>query len=331
MTRHRGNLWHLSIVTTKEAEDALSELVSGALGHPAASYADAETGISTVSAFLETKMVLREAQALVSAAASKLRANGLDVGDARVSLARVRKQDWAESWKRHFKPLVISRSLLIKPGWSRRKPRAGQRVVVIDPGLSFGTGQHPTTAFCLRELAVRRKSGKVQSFLDLGCGSGILAIAAAKLGYSPVHAYDIDPDAIRIARANARRNRVERRVSFQCRDITTLHEPFRSSSYSFSSSSSYHVICANLTSDLLLTQRDRILSLLQPHGVIVLAGILRTEFPKLRRAYEAVGLKLIASRARNEWQSSAFRPWKPISPNSPSPQGPRQRRPARNH
>jgi ribosomal protein L11 methyltransferase len=83
-------------------------------------------------------------------------------------------------------------------------------VVILDPGLSFGTGQHPTTSFCLHEIARCRKNGHAaQSFLDIGTGSGILAIAAAKLGYQPVHAFDFDPESVRVARENARKNRVE--------------------------------------------------------------------------------------------------------------------------
>src|SRR5439155_618396 len=83
-------------------------------------------------------------------------------------------------------------TLLIKPSWSRRRARRGQAVVILDPGLSFGTGQHPTTVFCLRELARLRKPGERQAFLDIGTGSGILAVAAAKLGYSPVCASEFD-------------------------------------------------------------------------------------------------------------------------------------------
>src|ERR1019366_8464695 len=147
---------------------------------------------------------------------------GLDIGPGRISLLGVSREDWAESWKLHFKPLLIGSALLLKPSWSRRRPGKGQAVVVLDPGLSFGTGRHPTTAFCLRQLVARRRSGESQSCLDIGTGSGILAIAAAKLGYAPVDAFDFDPEAVRIARANARRNGVAARIRFQRRDLTKL-------------------------------------------------------------------------------------------------------------
>src|SRR5439155_13247651 len=202
------------------------------------------------------------------------------IGGYKISLARIASEQWANSWKRHFKPIEIGSALLIRPSWSRRAARKGAAVVQIDPGLSFGTGQHPTTVFCLRQLVARRRSGKAQSFLDAGTGSGILAIAAAKLGYAPIDALDSDPDAIRIARANARHNGVGRRIRFVQREINRL--PRRGATQ-------YALVCANLIADLLLTQRDRLLARLQPDGVLVIAGVLAREFSQVQEADEAAG------------------------------------------
>jgi ribosomal protein L11 methyltransferase len=187
--------------------------------------------------------------------------------------------------------------LLIKPSWSRRRPRKGQSVVVLDPGLSFGTGQHPTTGFCLRQLAARRKPAARQSFLDIGTGSGILAIAAAKLGYEPVEAFDFDAEAVRIARENAAKNQVSAGIRLRRQDVTKL--PLRSAG-------KYSVICANLIANLLLSERGRLLARLPEDGVLVLAGILKTEFRQVQRAFESAGLRLVASRTEHEWRSGAF-------------------------
>jgi ribosomal protein L11 methyltransferase len=214
-----------------------------------------------------------------------------------MSLARIPQEDWAESWKLHFKPMMIGSALLLKPSWSRRRPRKGQAVVILDPGLSFGTGRHPTTAFCLRQLAALRPRADARSCLDLGTGSGILAIAAAKLGYSPVDALDCDRESIRIARANARRNTVSAKIRFQRQDLTKL--PRRSVT-------KYSVICANLVSSLLLAERERILARLHANGALVVAGILNSEFGQVRTAFEDAGLRLIAARTQNEWRSGAF-------------------------
>jgi len=321
MSRNSGALWRLSITTTPEAEDAISELVGKLFEVPASSYTDAVTRKATVSVYLREPAKLNRTRALAADAISSVRVSGLEVGPGRISVVKVRREDWAESWKRHFKPMEIGSALVIRPSWSRRRPRQGQKVVVLDPGLSFGTGQHPTTVFCLRELVRRRSATEPQSFLHIGCGSGIWAISAAKIGYSPVFAFDHDSEAVRIALANALRNRLKARESgkdekrpkpawattgrgrteklfwFRRQDVRAL--PLRPPM-------KHPIICANLTADLLLTERDRILAQLQSGGMLVLAGILRVEFGKVRSEYEAAGMRLMASNTRREWRSGSF-------------------------
>ena len=239
-TMKRTTLWKIAVTTTPEAEEAVAELLAGAFGQPVASYTDVETRRTAVSVYVPKRPVWsRVAQAALASGLKRVAATGLDIGPGSISLKRIRPEDWAESWKRHFKPLAIGSALLLKPSWSRRRPRKGQAVVVLDPGLSFGTGRHPTTAFCLRQLVARRRAGEAQSFLDIGTGSGILAIAAARLGYAPVDAFDYDPQSIRVARANARRNGVSARIRFWRQDVTRLPCP---------APKKYFLVCANLDS-----------------------------------------------------------------------------------
>jgi ribosomal protein L11 methyltransferase len=294
----KNTLWRLAVATLPEAEEAVAELLGSRYGQPPASYTDLESGLTTVSIYFdETPAWSRAEQSRLGAELRRLGRNGLNLGPARCRLRAVRREDWAESWKRHFRPMELGAALLIRPSWSRRRPKKGQTVVVLDPGLSFGTGQHPTTAFCLEQLVERRRAGDPQSFLDLGAGSGILAIAAAKLRYSPIEALDFDPEAVRIARANSRKNRVAARIRFSRRDIARLprHAPKK-----------YSLVCANLIANLLLSERERILARLKPDGWLVLAGILKTEFSGIQAAYEAAGLRLVAGRTQNEWRSGCF-------------------------
>jgi ribosomal protein L11 methyltransferase len=291
-------LLKVSVVATAKSEEAVCTLLSKVFGCSTGSYHDVESGQITVSVYLESSSGssrIRRSQLLAALQQDEDLAG--QVGTARISAQKLRHADWAESWKRHFKPISIGSALLVKPGWSKRRPRRGQRLVVLDPGLSFGTGQHPTTRFCLEQLAAARWPGLQQSFLDMGTGSGILAIAAAKLGYQPVAAFDFDADAIRIAKGNASRNRIARRIRFTAEDLTRL--PLRPAW-------GYHVICANLTSDVLLAERARILARLLPRGTLVLAGILHSQFASVRRAYQSAGLELTAHRRENEWESGAF-------------------------
>ena len=239
-----------------------------------------------------------------------IKAAGLKLGSGKISVKRLPRENWAESWKKHFKPFEVGDALLVKPSWSKRRERRGQQVIVLDPGLSFGTGHHATTGFCLRELA-RLARGRVGaprrpdasarrpylSFLDIGTGSGILAIAAAKLGYAPVHAFDFDPESVRVATANAKHNRASVGLRLRQQDLTKL--PLRSAV-------KFDFVCANLISTLLIAERRRIANRLKPNGVLVLAGILKQEFAEVRRAYEKIGLQAVASKCEKEWRSGSF-------------------------
>jgi ribosomal protein L11 methyltransferase len=291
-------LWRISVTTSPSAEEAVSELLGTVFCQPASSYTDADSQQVTVSVYLPQRPPRSVAAGReLALGLERIARYGLDLGAGRVSLKRIRREDWAESWKRHFKPLLIGSALLIKPGWSRRRPQRGQAIVILDPGLSFGTGRHPTTAFCLRQLVALRRRNEAPSCLDIGTGSGILAIAAARLGYRPVVALDCDPDSIRIARDNARRNGVSAKTCFLRQDLTKLPRQ---------SVRKYSVVCANLVSNLLIAERERILACLHPDGTLVAAGILKTEFEQVQGAFESAGLRLTISRSQGEWRSGAF-------------------------
>ena len=290
-------LCKISVLTTPEAEDAVAALLQDLFSQPASVYVDAQRPATTATIYLPR--VSSPALAALRERLKHLQATGLDVGPGRISVAKVRREDWAESWKRHFKPIEIGSALLLKPAWSRRVPKWNQQVVILDPGLSFGTGQHPTTRFCLEQLVAALKPSRVQSFLDIGTGSGILAIAARKVGYRPVRGIDSDPVSVRVARANCRQNGVYQKVRLACQDLGRL--PIR-----VAPREKYDVICANLTADLLIGQRRRILGRLKPDGRLVLAGILQSEFGPVRAVYEGLGLRLISRKTVAEWASGAF-------------------------
>jgi ribosomal protein L11 methyltransferase len=261
----RKPLWKISIATTLEAEDVITEMLGGFFSNPASSYFDYEKKTSRVSVFIPHK-ISPDILEKIREDLKNLKKCGLEIGSGKISVTQVPPEDWAESWKRHFKPMEIGRVLLLKPSWIKKRPKKGQAVVVLDPGLSFGTGQHATTEFCLQEIVRNAVTLKRQSLLDIGTGSGILAIAAAKLGYKPVCAFDFDPEAVRVARANARSNGVLPKIKIVQDDVTQL---------SARTNWRYDFICANLISDLLVAERKRIVAQLSPGGILVLAGILK--------------------------------------------------------
>ena len=292
----RKSIWRVSVIAGPENEPAVAALLEERLETPVAIHRDEATGRLTITAY--PKSIPVPPARLRAALTMALRDLGLV--RPKISVRPLRNEDWANSWKRHFKPIEIGRALLIKPSWSRRRAKPGQRVVVLDPGLSFGTGQHATTHFCLSQLSRCRHPGRRQSFLDIGTGSGILAIAAAKRGYSPVTAIDHDPAAIRTAAANARRNRVEAKISLRRADLTRPDAL---------GARRYDVICANLTDDLLVAEAGKIAARLKPDGRLVLAGILAGQFQAVTEKLHFFGLTLEFSELENTWCSGQFAFW----------------------
>lgn len=293
----RETIWKTTVATTAEAEEAVAELLALVAPGPS-SYTDVETGHTTVSVYATTPPEnISGTKRAIRTGLAAIKACGLNIGPAIITIQKLPRENWAESWKRHFKPIEIGSRLLLKPSWIRRAPRRGQAVIVLDPGLSFGTGQHPTTEFCLRQLVTRRNESRPQSFLDIGTGSGILAIAAAKLGYARIRAFDYDPQSVLVARENAKTNHVANQITLSRADLTKLPR---------NSTQRYDIVCANLLTDLLIAERERILARVSPGGALVVAGILKREFDEVVAAYRAAGMKLIASKAQKEWRSGTF-------------------------
>jgi ribosomal protein L11 methyltransferase len=173
-------------------------------------------------------------------------------------------QNWGEEWKKYFKPLRVSKNIVIKPTWERYAPAGRDIVIEIDPGMAFGTGQHPSTRMCLEaleDIILKDRTIKNWRVLDVGTGTGILGIACAKLGANKVVCVDIDKKATEIARENVAGNHVEDRVHIINRDVTTIREPF-------------DLIVANLTVKILLRIRTHLMSLIENAGYLVISGII---------------------------------------------------------
>lgn len=299
-------LWEISVVTTVPAEERVAEFFTDFFGVPACIYTESGTDLTIVKAYLKEEPAWDAGQkSAIRGCLALLKKSGIPVEPGKIRKRKVRSRNWAESWKRHFKPFTIGdgNRLLVKPPWSKRRSRKGEVEIILNPGLSFGTGHHPTTAFCLEcvlDASCRAASDSPLSFLDTGCGSGILSIAAARLGFHPIHAFDYDPEAIRIARDNARENGVEKCISFHRSDLTQLprNPKFR-----------YDVVAANLMADLLMAEHEKLTARVKPGGQILLAGVLATQFEAVKQVYESAGCRLFKERLENEWKSGSF--WVP--------------------
>jgi ribosomal protein L11 methyltransferase len=200
---------------------------------------------------------------------------------------RLKESDWRDSWKRHFGVQRIGRALVVKPSWTQYRLKGGEIVLEIDPGMAFGTGQHPTTAMCLRALEELVRPG--MSVLDLGCGSGILAIAAAKLGASRVLALDIDPNAVRAARENAAANGAA--AAIEVREGTLDVETPRRRVSRGRVGERFDLVVANISGLTLERLARTLASSLNPGGILVASGFLEDAVAGLETAFGAAALQ----------------------------------------
>ena len=206
----------------------------------------------------------------------------------------IAKSDWAEAWKKYFKPITISEHLLIRPAWLDDEPLPGQQVLNINPGMSFGTGQHATTHYCLK--CIDRFAGDKKSLLDAGCGSGILAIAGALLGYEVIDGFDFDPEAVMVSGENAALNQVADKINFEVGNAADWQ----------GRAEKYDLVCANILGHLLIAFRFNIVSWVAPGGVLVLSGILDRDFDKVSAAFSEVGMKEVERFRDKDWTSGIF-------------------------
>ncbi len=203
------------------------------------------------------------------------------------------EQDWAEAWKAHYHPIPIGRRLLILPAWLPAAP--GERLpLIMDPGMAFGTGTHPTTQLVLAILEERLLPG--QRVVDLGCGSGILSIAAARLGAAEILALDIDPLAVEVTRENLRRNGVEERVQTGVGSLIDLRQaqpPVQAD-----------LVLANILAPVLTTMlRQGLAETVRPGGVLVLSGVLDHQAEAVLEEARAQGLVVDEVRAQADWRA----------------------------
>lgn len=203
--------------------------------------------------------------------------------------------DWSESWKVNFQPLRIGRRLMIVPAWLNPPLAPGDVAVRLDPGMAFGTGTHPTTQLCLQAIERHLKPG--EPMLDLGTGSGILAIAAAKLGAGPILAVDIDDEAVRVARENAAANAVADRILIGQGSLAEVLAGRYGPQWV-----GVPFVAANILARVIVNLLEQGLAqTVAPGGLLVLSGILDSQAYQVKAALPAQGLKLVAQEAIEDW------------------------------
>jgi ribosomal protein L11 methyltransferase len=305
-----GAWLELTVTCDAEAVEAVSEILAreapgGVSVEPG--FRLAEEGLAAVvdparpavvRAYLPARDAagVREAVGRADAALGHLAAFGLG-GIGELATQVVHESDWSAAWKQHFPVLRVGRRLVIRPTWRRHRRVPGDVVIAMDPGMAFGTGLHPTTRLCLAAieawsdegLLARGSAGDGRArLLDLGCGSGVLAVAAGLLGAGELVGLDTDPIAVEATAANARRNHVARRLSVRQGTLPSGEGPF-------------DLVVANLIASLLVELAGRLGGELRPGGRLLASGIFIDREDDVAAALATAGLTVVGRTGEGDW------------------------------
>ncbi|MBR4185717.1 MAG: 50S ribosomal protein L11 methyltransferase [Clostridia bacterium] len=207
----------------------------------------------------------------------------------------VREEDWADSWKQYYKPIKTGKRLVIVPVWETYEAEPGEITVLMDPGMAFGTGTHETTRLCAGFVEEYTKPGC--TVLDVGCGSGILAIAAARLGAGTCFACDIDPVAVRVAKENAALNGTDNVV---CAVSDLLKQAEKTPG-------GYDLVVANIVADIIIRLAPDVGDYLAPEGTFVVSGIIAERAEEVLAVLRKNGYAVIDERFENGWYAAALK------------------------
>jgi ribosomal protein L11 methyltransferase len=298
-----GAWLEISVEADLEAVEAVSEILAraapgGTSVEPAFELVDDGLGArldptrpATVRAYVPARdrATADQAVAEVAEALGHLQAFGLrPIGDVRTRL--VHEADWADAWRAYFPVMRVGRRIVIRPTWRRHRREPDDVVLTLDPGMAFGTGLHPTTRLCLVGIESLADRGVLAGarVLDVGCGSGILAIAALKLGAASAMGLDTDPIAVEATQANARRNALARRVRVQAGSVPS-GEP------------AFDVVLANLIAGLLVPLAPMLRAELRPAGTLLASGIFVDREAEVAGAFLAASLEIGGRTTEGDW------------------------------
>ncbi|AOK89100.1 50S ribosomal protein L11 methyltransferase [Paenibacillus sp. SEL1] len=312
-------LWNeITIHTTEEAIEMISNFLheagaggvsieeSGSLNKPRdTSYGqwydrplnDIPEGQAIIKGYFAEEVDMDSIRSQIEPRVEELRTFDIDPGEVQYELKTVDEDDWANAWKQYFKPLRVSDRLTIKPTWEEYEPASEEeKIIELDPGMAFGTGTHPTTSLCLRTLESVIKGG--EEVIDVGTGSGILAIGAVKLGAKHVLALDLDPVAVSSARENTRLNGLEERITIKESDLLSV---LNASDPTLGIQLPVKLVVANILAEIILLFIDDVYKALEPGGIYIASGIWKNKEEVVETALKAAGFEIAEISRDEDW------------------------------
>ena len=250
---------------------------------------NADKTVASVSVYLPAERSIAEAMTFIR---ERLKEASLD--PIKVETVGVREEDWANSWKDYYKPLRIGKRLVIVPAWEKYEEGENDLIVRMDPGMAFGTGTHETTRLVIELLEKYTKPGC--RMLDVGTGSGILAICASKLGAGECFAYDIDPMAVRVANENIKDSGLS---NIHCEVSDLLKQADRSRPYD--------LICANLVADIIIRMVPDLSPFMAEHTVLLASGIISARADDVIACFDKYGYEIVEKSVENDWCALAVK------------------------
>ncbi|AZR73171.1 ribosomal protein L11 methyltransferase [Anoxybacter fermentans] len=271
-----------------EAQEATTEILynEGAQGV----WLDEEGDRVVIKTYLPYESVTPEKLVMIKDKIQGLNQFGLDPGNVELFTDKVEEEDWANSWKEYFYPEKITETFVVKPTWREYQANPGEIVIEIDPGMAFGTGTHPSTYLAIQ--ALEDFASKVHNMLDVGTGSGILAIAAALLGVPQITAVDIDRVAVKVAQENVLLNKVQKQVQVMRSDLV---ERIKEKGKKFK------LVTANIIAEIILKLIPDLPEIIEDEGYFIASGIITERFLEVQKALKDKGFQIKRIYREGEW------------------------------
>ena len=245
--------------------------------------------VAVVKAYFAEEDNIEEILGYVNEKLVELKEMGIDLGEAKVEHEKMYEEDWANTWKQYYKPSKVGEKIVVKPIWEEYEQKEGELVVNLDPGMAFGTGTHETTSMCIQQLEKYVKQDS--KVFDIGCGSGILAIAAAKLGANDVLAVDLDEVAVKVSKENIELNKVEDKVKALHGNLMEVV------------SDKADIVVANIIADIIKILAKDIKNFMKDDAVFISSGIIHAKVDEVKASLEENGLEIIEVQSLGEWNA----------------------------